>query len=472
MRRHAVAARDLMRPRTIARSTVALQQEVRMLRLPAFCRTLICLLLALPASAWAVPSGAFEVGLYGAWHPLSESSELGDGAFVDDVPEGGAGGGVRLGYWLLERLGIEGEAEMLPTKLRSGSGDVSVVSLRALAVFDVFTEGAVRPFVRAGGGADKLLQAVGTARADTDSSWAVGAGVRYEVGEMLGVRLDALALIPPSQAIGGATFEYETQLGVYLRLGGTKDGDNDTVPDIDDKCPNEPEDLDGVQDADGCPEDDDGDGVPDLLDKCRTEPEDKDGFQDDDGCPDPDNDGDGVLDADDKCPAKAGPPASKNGAGCPEDLDSDGDGIVDLSDKCPTEPETKNGFRDDDGCPDELAGKIAKNFTDVIRGIDFARNSSKILDKSVPTLLEAVGALKEYADLRVEISGHADDAGSPDGNKKLSQERADEVKAFLVSQGIAKERVEAIGYGQEKPLLPNTNTTNKAKNRRIEFRFL
>jgi hypothetical protein len=58
----------------------------------------------------------------------------------------------------------------------------------------------------------------------------------------------------------------------------------------------------------------DGDGVPDDLDKCPDAPEDRDGFEDDDGCPDPDNDGDGILDINDKCPNDPGPPPD----GCPK----------------------------------------------------------------------------------------------------------------------------------------------------------
>src|SRR5690606_18155294 len=112
------------------------------------------------------------------------------------------------------------------------------------------------------------------------------------------------------------------------------------------KCPMEPEDMDGFQDDDGCPEaDNDGDGLADAQDKCPNEAEDKDGFQDDDGCPDPDNDGDGVADA---------------------------------SDKCVDQPETKNGYQDDDGCPDEIPQKV-KQFTGVIQGINFKVNSSDLL---------------------------------------------------------------------------------------------
>ncbi len=122
-----------------------------------------------------------------------------------------------------------------------------------------------------------------------------------------------------------------------------------------DKCPYEPEDFDGFQDADGCPDlDNDGDGIPDAIDKCPNEPEDFDGFQDADGCPDLDNDGDGIPDALDKCPNE---PESKyawqDADGCP-DLDDDRDGVPDKLDKCPNEPETITSPTDTemDGCPD------------------------------------------------------------------------------------------------------------------------
>src|SRR4051812_29312099 len=65
------------------------------------------------------------------------------------------------------------------------------------------------------------------------------------------------------------------------------DSDGDGVPDESDRCPTEPEDRDGFQDADGCPDlDNDGDGIADVCDKCPREPELYDGYQDDDGCPD------------------------------------------------------------------------------------------------------------------------------------------------------------------------------------------
>jgi hypothetical protein len=97
------------------------------------------------------------------------------------------------------------------------------------------------------------------------------------------------------------------------------DRDGDGIPDEVDHCPDLPEDFDGFQDHDGCPElDNDGDGIPDKVDLCPNEPEDFDGYQDADGCPDPDNDGDRIPDVEDACPNEAGPPdpdPKKNG--CP-----------------------------------------------------------------------------------------------------------------------------------------------------------
>ena len=101
---------------------------------------------------------------------------------------------------------------------------------------------------------------------------------------------------------------------------GPRDRDKDGVLDPDDGCVTEPEDVDGFEDADGCPDtDNDGDGFPDEADKCPDEPEDKDGYFDGDGCIDPDNDGDGLLDGEDACVDE------------PEDIDGiqDGDGWPD-----------------------------------------------------------------------------------------------------------------------------------------------
>ncbi len=97
--------------------------------------------------------------------------------------------------------------------------------------------------------------------------------------------------------------------------------------------------------------DNDADGILDKDDPCPDRAEDKDGFQDEDGCPELDNDNDGVNDSADKCPQVTGVP---DNAGCPEEKpkDRDGDGLVDPQDKCADQSEDKDGFQDEDGCPE------------------------------------------------------------------------------------------------------------------------
>ncbi|MDX9999878.1 MAG: OmpA family protein [Polyangia bacterium] len=174
----------------------------------------------------------------------------------------------------------------------------------------------------------------------------VDAGLRFRMGGGLDLTLGAGAGL--IKAVGSPKYRLFASVQYSPDV---QDRDGDGVPDYRDKCPDQPEDKDGFQDNDGCPEpDNDGDGIPDEKDKCPNEAEDFDGFQDEDGCPDLDNDGDGVPDKQDNCPMQPGPLSSK---GCPPDmLDKDGDGIPDYKDKCPDEQEDKDGFQDDDGCPD------------------------------------------------------------------------------------------------------------------------
>jgi OOP family OmpA-OmpF porin len=257
-----------------------------------------------------------------------------------------------------------------------------------------------------------------------------------------------------------------------IKEPGNNDRDGDGIPDNIDKCPDQPEDFDGFQDEDGCPDlDNDGDGIPDALDKCPNEPEDKDGFQDEDGCPDPDNDGDGIPDVLDKCPNE---PEDKDGFqdedGCP-DPDNDGDGIPDVRDKCPNEPETFNNYQDEDGCPDEVPAEV-KKFTGVIEGINFKTGSSEILAGSYVLLDRAVKVLQDYPDVNLEISGHTDSRGKADYNRDLSQRRADSVKTYFVQRGIASTRLQSIGYGPTRPIADNKTSSGRATNRRTEFRLI
>lgn len=254
------------------------------------------------------------------------------------------------------------------------------------------------------------------------------------------------------------------------------DNDNDGIADSVDKCINVPEDKDGFEDLDGCPDlDNDKDGIPDSLDKCPDQPEDKDNFRDEDGCPDFDNDGDGVADTVDKCPnLPEDIDLFDDKDGCP-DFDNDRDGIPDSVDVCMNEPETFNGYKDTDGCPDTLVRpteKETKVLNTKLRAINFKTGSAELIAASYSALDFIADFLKQYPHLRYEIQGHTDSQGSDDYNLLLSAARAGTVRTYLLSKGITDENVIAIGYGETVPIADNDAVSGRALNRRVEFRII
>ena len=255
------------------------------------------------------------------------------------------------------------------------------------------------------------------------------------------------------------------------------DNDNDGILDKDDRCPNEPEDRDGDQDEDGCPEgsdgDRDGDGILDSKDKCPDDPEDKDGFEDQDGCPDPDNDKDGIPDKQDQCPND---PEDKDGFedqdGCP-DPDNDKDGILDVVDKCPNEPETFNGFEDEDGCPDKGLVVIDKDNILILKKIKFKTASAEILPESNDILDAVATTLLHHPEFTlIEVAGHADERATDEYNLRLTQDRVNSVMAGLISRKVQKSTLRAKGYGEFCPEDPGHNEEAWEKNRRVEFKIV
>jgi OmpA-OmpF porin, OOP family len=255
------------------------------------------------------------------------------------------------------------------------------------------------------------------------------------------------------------------------------DNDKDGIPDVDDKCPNDPETKNGYQDQDGCPDtttfDRDGDGIPDDVDKCPDDPEDKDNFEDQDGCPDPDNDKDGIPDKNDLCPND---PENEDGFedqdGCP-DPDNDHDRILDANDKCPNEPEVYNGFEDADGCPDKGRVLIHKGKLEILDKIYFETDKDEIKPVSFP-LLDAIAATingNPQIEL-IEIQGHADERGDDAHNLDLTERRAQSVRRALEQRNVLPSRLKAHGYGETKPICNQHNEDCWSKNRRVEFIIL
>lgn len=174
-----------------------------------------------------------------------------------------------------------------------------------------------------------------------------------------------------------------------------------------DACPDLPEDFDGIEDDDGCPEGDtDKDGVLDYIDRCPDEEETINGFEDDDGC-------------EDEGPAQI---------------------VIE-------------------------EGKLT-----ILETIRFEPNSSK-LDRRSDRILEQIAlTLRKHDEIdRVEIGGHTDSTGPRGLNMRLSRERARSVRQYLLSRGLKPAHVSARGYGPDKPIADNESEAGRAQNRRVEF---
>lgn len=250
-----------------------------------------------------------------------------------------------------------------------------------------------------------------------------------------------------------------------------RDRDGDGIRDRDDRCPLAPEDPDGFEDRDGCPDpDDDADRVPDLRDHCPREPEDRDGVEDEDGCPDEDDDRDGVPDPRDGCPKVAeDADGFDDHDGCPDE-DDDADGVPDRTDLCPREPETRNDYADDDGCPDEDQVRVVGERIVLDDRVHFEMNNAIIREVSFGLLGKLAKILREHPEyVHVEVQGHADARGDEEFNRKLSQARAESVVEFLGKQGIQLGRLSARGFGASRLISDQQSERAHYLNRRVEF---
>jgi outer membrane protein OmpA-like peptidoglycan-associated protein len=311
-------------------------------------------------------------------------------------------------------------------------------------------------------------------------------GLRFEARNLMWIRDQSAKDQYQNVMLGG---------GLTFAFGGTpRDTDGDGVPDKKDSCPDTPQgakvdengcplDADGDKvfdgldqcpntppgatvDAKGCPSDADGDGVFDGIDQCADTP--KGATVDAKGCPG-DTDGDGVLNGIDQC-ENTPKGATVDERGCP--TDSDGDAVFDGLDKC---PDTPAGLKvDADGCPILVTEKETELLdTGMIRlqDVNFETAKSDLLPESF-TVLDAVGTLlARWPELQIEIGGHTDSRGSNAANQKLSEARAKSVLSYLLGKftGLKPEQFTTKGYGESRPVVPNNNELNMAKNRRVEF---
>ena len=423
--------------------------------------------------------------------------------------ENAAGWGGRLGFFLSDKILLEGDAAAAPTKIGGGGPDVdhTPAHVRLMGNLPI---GKRMAFLLGGGWAyNKFSNGLSA----TENGVGGLAGLRLSLGQRVSVRGEGLLdYMFDHEGSGSAPLHYAVQAGVSLQLwGGPGDQDHDGVTDNLDKCPNTPK---GTRvEATGCP-DADGDGVADQVDRCANTPAGK--VVDAVGCSD--SDGDGVVDPQDQCPNT--PVGTRvDATGCPMDtdrdgvpdiadkcpdtpagvrvdatgcpIDSDGDGVPDAVDKCPGTPagttvdatgcapdSDRDGVPDaTDKCPGTPAGTAvdatgcpAAAATIVLQGVTFLSGSAKLTLNSQGPLNRAVQEIQQRPEVRFVIEGHTDNVGNRDANIRLSKARADAVRAYFISKGVAASRLTTVGIGPDQPIGPNDTPDGRAKNRRVQLR--
>jgi outer membrane protein OmpA-like peptidoglycan-associated protein len=474
---------------------------------------------AAPCAALALGAGAlpaqrahqFEIGALGSYTRY-------DRAFGLERQYGLAG---RLGYFFGEIVGIEVDAGRQTPSHTSGA-NAELLHGSASLVLN-FAAGELHLFYLLGG-YSRLDFEPSAPFQFTDNAVHGALGDRVFLGRRAALRFEIRGIYAPSTR---ASFGSEwaghviASVGLSLFAGGgpPPDFDRDGVPDKIDACPGTP--TGAVVDARGCPSDSDGDQVYNGLDACPNTPfgaavdrtgcpldSDGDGVYDGldqcpgttagarvdaQGCP-VDSDGDGVPDGPDECPATPtgatvdarGCPLDSDGdrvydgidrcpntaagievdaVGCPVARDEDGDGVDDTKDKCPgTAPGTRV---DAAGCPILFPEERTPV---VLRDVTFETGRSVLRPASFAALDQVAASLVANPDIRIEIAGHTDAVGSEESNLRLSQARADAVRAYLAEKGVAPARMTAVGYGEARPVASNSSPEGRAQNRRVELR--
>jgi OmpA-OmpF porin, OOP family len=436
-------------------------------------------LLTVPVAAQS--PGTIELGGLGQFTRYDPSLILDDAI--------GVGG--TLAVWVARGFAVEGSAAY-SSPGASPSGSVHEIPLRLRLVYGVPAAPTTTVLFAAG--------YVHNALRDGTSQWEDGVtglfGARFDLTPHLAVRVGAVGDYFPSPLNGRAgvadNWNFALQAGLDVLIGRrgssaaprfpttlpaptqppptgvrvappgapAKDSDSDGVPDALDKCLGTP--LGDKVDANGCslPKDSDGDGVIDANDRCPDTPP---GVKvDANGCP-VDSDGDGVPDALDKCPnTPAGETVDASGCGVVKD--ADGDGIPDSSDRCPRTP--AGVHVDAVGCPLLFP---SGSRTLVLQGVTFQTGSAALTAASLVSLDQTATSLRVHPEIRVEVAGYTDDQGTLAANRRLSQARADAVRAYLIRQGVPPGQVTARGYGSANPRDSNLTAAGRARNRRVEL---
>lgn len=465
---------------------------------------------AAPASLAAQRTHQFEIGAFGSFTRYDQVFAL----------DNQIGGGGRLGYFFSPAVALEFEVGYQQPTPTAGPPNAALSMGSASLVLNFGGESNLFYLL---GGYSRFAWGDRAGYSFTDNGIHGAIGDRIFFGERVALRLEGRAVYAPKTGFAGGDWAGHVigsvGLSIFTGPSSFRDMDRDGVSDRRDTCPSTPagavvdpagcpsdadrdkvfngldacpNTVEGAEvDARGCPKDTDGDGVYDGIDQCANTPAgaradalgcttdtDSDGVPDGpDQCPNTpsgatvdatgcptDSDRDGVFDGLDRCPST---PAGMevDSAGCQRTSDIDGDGVDDSRDRCPG---TAAGTRvDSAGCPILFTPERTPV---VLRGVTFETGRSALRTDSYTVLDMVAASLTANPDIRIEIAGHTDNTGSAATNMRLSQARADAVRAYLASKGVAPERMVTRGYGPSEPIAPNTTRDGRAQNRRVELR--
>jgi len=400
---------------------------------------------------------------------------IGGGLYAQGKPSASQAGG-HVGVGIRHMIGkavalrVEGGLNVFQLNGETTGAGVATIGL------SYFAGGGPGPDTDADGVPDKYDRCPSTPRGavvdargcpiDSDHD-GVADGIDKCANTPAGVHVDAMGCPVDTDHDGVADYLdrcANTPAGVQVDANGCPvDADGDGVADYLDKCPNTP--RGAPVDATGCPKDSDGDGVADYLDKCPNTPTAARPV-DANGCP-VDCDDDGVADYLDRCPNTAAG-TQVDATGCPVEKDSDGDGVVDARDKCANTP---RGARvDADGCP--YAELPAANASLVLKNVTFRVNRAVLLPAAMTDLDKIAIAIKATPNSKWEIGGYTSSVGQAARNLRLSQQRADAVKAYLIGKGVPAASLTAVGYGATHPVANNRTAAGRAQNMRVEIKRL
>ncbi|MGH7428127.1 MAG: OmpA family protein [Candidatus Methylomirabilaceae bacterium] len=380
------------------------------------------------------------------------------------------GAGARIGYAFTDRLELEVEFGLAQPHTRNQFGFTTVRWGGASLVLNIAPGRRNRPYLLGGYSRIDYGSAASAPYDFADHALHGAIGDRLFIMDGVALRFEGRAMFAPKtdRRFGGEWAGHvvgSVGLAMFALGRGPGDADQDRVNDPQDGCPGTP--PRAVVDRRGCPADRDGDAVADGIDRCAATP--ASAQVDRSGCP-IDRDADGVYDGIDQC-GNSPSGVTVDARGCP--LDADADGVADQLDRC---PRSAAGVRvDASGCAlvrDSVPPLFSDRGSMILHGVTFGSGSSILTPGSFTVLDGVATSLIAQPEIRVEIAGSTDDAGAASLNIRLSQLRAEAVRGYLATRGVAPGRMVARGFGPGSPIAVNTTAAGRAQNRRIELHRL